>query len=93
MTKYIYHDTVYLERDLLSSCRRKKKCIRIVFCKDLYGDVHFTVVFRKLTKNNEKLKNNIKFASDLEKETKHHEHIQIIQNIFSVYRLFKVRKK
>ena len=56
MTKYIYHDKIYLERDLFSSYRRKKKCIRIVFRKDLYGDVRFTVVFRKLTKNNEKLK-------------------------------------
>ena len=56
MTKYIYHDKIYLDHDLFSSYRRKKKCIRIVFRKDLYGDVRFTVVFRKLTKNNEKLK-------------------------------------
>ena len=56
MTKYIYHDKIYLERDLFSSYRRNKKCIRIVFRKDLYGDVRFTVALRKLTKNNEKLK-------------------------------------
>ena len=56
MTKYIYHDKIYLDHDLFSSYRRKKKCIQIVFRKDLYGDVRFTVVFRKLTKNNEKLK-------------------------------------
>ena len=56
MSKYIYHDKIYLERDLFSSYRRKKKCIRIVFRRDLHGDVRFTVVFRKLTKNNEKLK-------------------------------------
>ena len=56
MTKYIYHDKIYLEHDLFSSYRRKKKCIRIVFRKDLYGDVRFTVALRKLTKNNEKLK-------------------------------------
>ena len=55
MTKYIYHDKIYLERDLFSSYRRNKKCIRIVFRKDLYGDVRFTVALRKLTKNNEKL--------------------------------------
>ena len=54
MTKYIYHDKIYLERDLFSSYRRKKKCIRIVFRKDFYGDVRFTVALRKLTKNNEK---------------------------------------
>ena len=64
MTKYIYHDKIYLERDLFSSYRRKKKCIRIVFRKDLYGDVRFTVVFRKLTKNNEKLKKNIFFFAE-----------------------------
>ena len=56
MAKYIYHDKIYLERDLFSSYRRNKKCIRIVFRKDLYGDVRFTVALRKLTKNNEKLK-------------------------------------
>ena len=56
MSKYIYHDKIYLERDLFSSYRRNKKCIRIVFRKDLYGDVRFTVALRKLTKNNEKLK-------------------------------------
>ena len=56
MAKYIYHDKTYLERDLFSSYRRNKKCIRIVFRKDLYGDVRFTVALRKLTKNNEKLK-------------------------------------
>ena len=58
MTKYIYHDKIYLERDLFSSYRRKKKCIRIVFRKDFYGDVRFTVALRKLIKNNEKLKKN-----------------------------------
>ena len=63
MTKYIYHDKIYLDHDLFSSYRRKKKCIRIVFRKDLYGDVRFTVVFRKLTKNNEKLKKNNVFFS------------------------------
>ena len=61
MTKYFFHDNIYLERDLFSSYRRKQKCIRIVFRKDLYGDVRFTVALRKLTKNSEKLKQ-IKFV-------------------------------
>ena len=56
MAKYIYHDKIYLERDLFSSYGRNKKCIRIVFRKDLYGDVRFTVALRKLTKNNDKVK-------------------------------------
>jgi len=56
MAKYIYHDKIYLDHDLFSSYRRKKKRIRIVFRKDLYGDVRFTVALPKLTKNNEKLK-------------------------------------
>ena len=65
MTKYIYHDKIYLDHDLFSSYRRKKKCIRIVFRKDLYDDVRFTVVFRKLTKNNEKLKKNVFFRETI----------------------------
>ena len=64
MTKHIYHDKIYLDHDLFSSYRRKKKCIRIVFRKDLYGDVRFTVVLRKLTKNNEKYR---KISKNIEK--------------------------
>ena len=63
MSKYIYHDknifimTKYIL--IVTFFHRtdvKKKCIRIVFRKDFYGDVRFSVALRKLTKNNEKLK-------------------------------------
>ena len=34
----------------------EKKSIRVVFCEDFYGNVRFTVVLRKLTKNDQKQK-------------------------------------